>query len=295
MGLSIAAKIQVVSPYIGIGHLIGYALLIDPIRASTMPRFSANISMLFREHELLDRVRTARRAGFEAVEVQFPYDIAVEDWRDVKRRARMPIALFNIGAGDLTTGGPGLAAVPGRESAFGEAVSAAARYAEALKPESVNVLPGAPGDEFERERCMATLAANLNHAATVMADLGVRVVVEPVNTRDRPGFFLSNSSDALCAIDWAGHANLALQYDVYHMQIMEGDLSATLERIVGRIGHVQFADPPGRHEPGTGEVNFPRLFETLDRLGYDGWVGAEYVPSGPTEETLEWFEPYRRS
>ncbi len=260
-----------------------------------MPRFSANISMLFREHEIADRMRAARRAGFEAIEVQFPYGIAVEDWLDGKRRTRMRIALFNIPAGDLASGGPGLAAVPGRERAFHDAVDAAARYAAALKPEAVNVLPGAPGVEFERERCMATLAANLRHAATVMADLGVGVVVEPVNTRDRPGFFLSSSAEALCAIDWAGHANLALQYDVYHMQIMEGDLSATLERIVGRIGHIQFADPPGRHEPGTGEVNFPHLFETLDRLGYDRWVGAEYVPSGPTADTLGWFEPYRRT
>ena len=260
-----------------------------------MPRFSANISMLFREHESLDRVRAARRAGFEGIEVQFPYDIAAEKWRDAMRRDRMRIALFNIAAGDLITGGPGLAAVPGREGAFQEAVSAAARYAEVLEPGAVNVLPGAPGDAFEHERCMATLAANLNHAATVMADLGVRVVVEPVNTRDRPGFFLSNSAAALSAIDRAGHANLALQYDVYHMQIMEGDLSATLERIIGRIGHIQFADPPGRHEPGTGEVNFHHLFGTLDRIGYDGWVGAEYVPSGRTEETLAWFAPYRET
>ncbi len=260
-----------------------------------MPRFSANISMLFHEVELGERMRAARRAGFEAVEVQFPYAIAVEDWLEARRRTRMRIALFNIPAGDFTSGGPGLAAVPGRERAFHDAVSAAARYAEVLKPAAVNVLPGAPPGEFGRERCMATLAANLRHAAAVMADLGVRVVVEPINTRDRPGIFLSSSDQALEAIDWAGHANLALQYDVYHMQIMEGDLTATLERIVGRIGHVQFADPPGRHEPGTGEINFPRLFETLDRLGYDGWVGAEYVPSGPTEETLAWFEPYRRA
>ena len=260
-----------------------------------MPKFSANISMLFREHALLDRMRAAKRAGFEAIEVQFPYDAEVEDWLDTRRRTRMRVALFNIPAGDLTTGGQGLAAVPGRERAFRDAVAAAARYAAALKPAVVNVLPGAPAAEFERERCMATLAANLDHAATVMADLGVRVVVEAVNTRDRPGFFLSSSAQALEAIDWAGHANLALQYDVYHMQIMEGDLSATLERIIGRIGHIQFADPPGRHQPGTGEINFAHLFATLDRLGYDGWVGAEYVPSGPTEETLGWFEPYRRA
>jgi len=260
-----------------------------------MPRFSANISMLFHEHQLLDRVRAARRAGFAGFEVQFPYDFEPKEWRDIVRRERMRVALFNIGAGDLTAGGPGLAAVPGREDMFREAVALAARYAEMLTPGAVNVLPGAPDDAFGRERCMATLASNLNHAASVMSDLGVRVVVEPVNTRDRPGFFLSNSAEALAAIDWAGHANLALQYDVYHMQIMEGDLSATLERIVGRIGHIQFADPPGRHEPGTGEVNFHQIFETLDRIGYDGWVGAEYNPSRPTEQTLAWLEPYRRS
>ncbi len=260
-----------------------------------MPRFSANISMLFCEHDLVDRPRAAKHAGFESFEVQFPYGLEIADWLDIRRGTRMPIALFNVPAGDLTTGGQGLAAIPGREHAFQEAVATAARYAEALKPAVVNVLPGAPSKEFERERCMATLVANLNHAAMVMANLGVGVVLEPVNTRDRPDFFLSNSAEALSVIDWADHANVSLQYDVYHMQIMEGDLNATLERIIGRIGHIQFADPPGRHEPGTGEVNFPNLFAILDRLGYDGWVGAEYNPSRPTEETLSWLEPYRRN
>ena len=202
-----------------------------------MPRFSANISMLFCEHDLVDRPRAAKHAGFESFEVQFPYGLEIADWLDIRRRSRMPIALFNVPAGDLTTGGQGLAAIPGREHAFQEAVATAARYAEALKPAVVNVLPGAPSKEFERERCMATLVANLNHAAMVMANLGVGVVLEPVNTRDRPDFFLSNSAEALSVIDWADHANVSLQYDVYHMQIMEGDLSATLERIIGRIGH----------------------------------------------------------
>jgi len=241
-----------------------------------MPRFSANISMLFHEVELGERMRAARRAGFEAVEVQFPHAIAVEDWLEARRRTRMRIALFNIPAGDFTSGGPGLAAVPGRERAFHEAVAAAARYAEALRPSAVNVLPGTPGAEFERERCMATLAANLDHAATVMADLGVRVVVEAVNTRDRPGFFLSSSAQALEAIDWAGHANLALQYDVYHMQIMEGDLAPTIERNLGRIGHIQIADTPGRHEPGTGEINYRNVFAHIHAKGFTGIMGMEH-------------------
>ena len=138
------------------------------------------------------------------------------------------------------------------------------------------------------------MVANVTHAAEVMSGLGVKVVVEPVNSRDRPGTLLTTLDEARAVIDWAGHRNLALQADLYHMQIMEGDLVRTLERHIDRIGHIQFADPPARNEPGTGEINFPFVFDALDRMGYEGWVGAEYVPSKPTGETLGWLAPYKR-
>ena len=257
-----------------------------------MPRFSANVSMLFTEHALTDRVVAARDAGFAAVEVQFPYDTAVEDWVAAQARAGIGFAVFNLPVGDLRTGGPGLAAMPGREAAFRAAVAEGKRYAAALRPRNVNVLCGWPPAALDRAACRATLVANLRHAAEELSGLGVRVVVEAVNTRDRPGYFLSRTADALAVLDAAGHGNLALEHDLYHMQIMEGDLVATLERALPRIGHIQFADTPGRHEPGTGEINFPFVFAAIDRLGYDGFVGAEYVPTGRTEDSLGWLRPY---
>ena len=150
------------------------------------------------------------------------------------------------------------------------------------------------GSPLPRERCLAALARNLAHAAEAMAGIGVKVVVEAVNRRDRPGFFLGTTAEALEAIDRAGHANLGLEYDLYHMQIMEGDLVPTIRRHVARIGHIQFAATPGRHEPGTGEIDFPFVFDAIDAAGYDGWLGAEYVPSTErTEDSLGWFKPYR--
>lgn len=256
-----------------------------------MPRFSANISMLFREHDVLERPRLARKAGFGAVEIQFPYDHPTAAWLEVKRRIKLPIALFNVPAGDLIRGGQGLAGVPGREAEFREALDLAAVYAKALKPRLVNVLAGAPTGD--RARSLETFVGNLRLAARVMAEFGVGVTVEAINDHDRPGFLVPTIDEALAAIDWADHPNLSIQADLYHMQIMEGDLTRTLERCLDRIGHIQFADVPARNEPGTGEINFPFVFEALDRMGYDGWVGAEYRPTGATEQSLIWLDPYR--
>ncbi len=253
-----------------------------------MPRFSANISMLFTEHALTDRVAAARDAGFAAVEVQFPYELPAEAWAEAAGRAGLGFAVFNLPVGDLIGGGPGLAAMPGREDAFRGAVAEGKSYAAAIKPGNVNVLCGWPPADLGRAACRATLVANLRHAAEELSDVGVRVLVEAVNTRDRPGYFLSNTADALAILEDADHPNLALEHDLYHMQIMEGDLVPTLERALPRIGHIQFADTPGRHEPGTGEINFPFVFDAIDRLGYDGFVGAEYVPTGRTEDSLGW-------
>jgi hydroxypyruvate isomerase len=257
-----------------------------------MPRFSANISMMFTERDWLDRPKAAADAGFGAAEIQFPYEQPPETWAKAIDAAGRGVAVFNLPVGDMLTGGPGLAAMPGREGEFDKAIAQALPYAEALKPRNVNVLTGWPPAELDRGTCMAALTRNLAAAAEAFAGLGVRVVTEAVNSRDRPGYFLNHSRDAVAVIDAAGHANLGIEYDLYHMQIMEGDLVPTMTALLDRIGHIQFADTPGRHEPGTGEINFAFVFAAIDEMGYDGWVGAEYNPSRRTEETLDWLRPY---
>ena len=254
-----------------------------------MPRFSANISMLFAERGWLDRPAAAAAAGFGAVEIQFPYDRPAEDWRRAIEAVGLAVSVVNLPVGDMLSGGPGLAATPGREADFRQALEAAREVAAALRPGNVNVLAGYPERHgFDRARCLDTLADNLRVAADAMGEIGIGVVVEAVNTVDRPGFLLSTSEQALEVIDRAGHGNLALEHDLYHMDIMEGRLVPRLGEIVARIGHIQFADNPGRHEPGTGAIDFPAVFAAIDGLGYDGWTAAEYFPSRTTEETLGW-------
>ena len=244
---------------------------------------------------MIDRIAVARKSGFRAVEIQFPYEIPLDQWLEKKRRLKMRFALINVPAGDLTSGGPGLAAIPGREAEFRDAVQDCARYAKALSVTVVNVLAGAPPAELDRARCMEVFVENLRHAAGVMSDIGVRVVAEAINSRARSGFLISTTAECLQAIDWAGHQNLSMLYDLFHAQIMEGDLLHTLETHMARIGHIQFADVPARREPGTGEINFSSVFEAIDRLGYKGWVGAEYHPSAETTDSLSWLNPYKQA
>lgn len=258
-----------------------------------MPRFSANISMMFTEHDLLDRFAAAAAAGFGAAEIQFPYNIAPADLRAAKEDAGLEIAVINISAGDLATGGPGLAAMPGREDEFKRAVDQACEYGAALAPANMNILAGWPPlDQFERAQCLDVLSGNAALAAEALSGLGIRAIVEAVNSRDRPGYLLTTTDQAINLIDAAGHANLGIEYDIYHMQIMEGDLIHTITANMDRIGHIQFADTPGRHEPGSGEINFPFLFGAINDAGWQGWLGAEYVPSARTEDSLGWLRPY---
>ena len=244
---------------------------------------------MFTEHDFLDRFRIAKKYGFSAVEIQFPYEFPLTRVLAAKESAGVEITLINIGAGDLTTGGPGIAAYPGREEQFKVSVEEAYKYADSLKPTSVNVLAGAPSlEKFERRQCLDVLASNLYYAAEAFEEIGTKVLTEAVNTNDRPGFLLNSTAAAIEIIERAGHKNLAIQYDVYHMQIMEGNLVNTIRDNLDQIGHIQFADTPGRHEPGTGEINFPNLFDAIDKMGWKGWLGAEYIPSKRTEETLGW-------
>lgn len=259
-----------------------------------MPRFSTNISMMFTEHPFADRFAAARDAGFDKVEMQFPYDDAAEDIAASMEAAGIGFVVFNLPVGDLREGGPGLAAMPGRQAAFDEAIALGLRYAKILKPLNINVLAGwPPVDRFSRDQCLGVLADNLARAAAAFAEIGVRVLTEAVNTRDRPGYLVDSTARAVAVLGRAGHPNLGLEHDIYHMQIMEGDLLETIRAHFDDIRHIQFADTPGRHQPGSGEINFPFLFEALDDLSYPGWLGAEYVPTtGRTIDSLGWLTPY---
>lgn len=256
-----------------------------------MPRLAANLSMLFTERDFLDRFAAAAAAGFRYVEYQFPYAHAADEVADAARRAGVEVVLHNIPAGDMARGERGIACLPGRERDFQAAVALAIEYAKRAGCPQLNCLAGlAP---VERPHFDA-LVGNVRYAARRFAEVGLRLTLEPINTRSVPGFFLTHSRQALDVLDAAGEGNAFLQYDVFHMQIMEGDLAATIERLLPRIGHIQIADVPARHEPGTGEIDFDFLLAHLDAIGYSGWVGCEYNPLGETVEGLKWARPYLR-
>lgn len=247
--------------------------------------------MLFTEREWLDRPKAAAAAGFKAIEIQFPYDHPADDWRRAIEGASLRVSVINIPTGDMQQGGPGLAATPGRSAEFLAAAKCARKVAHAVGARNVNVLSGTPERHgHSRADCLGTLAENLRVVAGMMGEVGAGIVVEAISEVVQPGFLLTTSREALEAIDMAGHCNIMLEHDLYHMDIMEGRLIPRLEEIMPRIGHIQFADNPGRQEPGTGSIDFASVFAAIDRLGYDGWVAAEYLPSTATEQTLGWMK-----
>jgi hydroxypyruvate isomerase len=257
-----------------------------------MPRFAANLTMLFNELEFLERFGAARRAGFRGVEYLFPYPYKKEELAGRLEEFGLTQVLHNLPAGDWGKGERGIACLPGREAEFRDSVGAAIEYAQALNCKQVNCLAGIAPAGADRDVLRATLVANLKFAAAQLQAAGIRLLLEPCNTRDIPGFFVNRSQQALDIIAETGSDNLFLQYDIYHMQIMEGDLTPTLLRNLKRIAHLQLADNPGRHEPGSGEINYPFLFHTLDEAGYPGWIGCEYKPAHGTVEGLGWMRPY---
>ncbi len=259
-----------------------------------MPRFNANLTMLYNEHDFLDRFAAARADGFRAVEFLFPYDY---DKADLARRMAdngLEMVLHNLPAGDWNAGERGIAIFADRVTEFRESVERTIDYAGALKCPQVNCLAGRLPDATaaDRARHRETLVENLGYAAGKLKSAGVKLLIEAINTRDIPGFFLNTTREAAGLLRDVGSDNLFIQYDIYHMQIMEGDLSPTIAAHLDRIGHIQLADTPGRHEPGTGEINYPFVFDHLDRLGYSGWIGCEYKPKGGTSEGLGWVAPY---
>ena len=258
-----------------------------------MPKFAANLTMLYNELEFLERFAAAARDGFAGVEYLFPYPYPKERLAERLRQHGLVQVLHNLPAGDWSKGDRGIACLPARADEFRAGVAQAIAYATALGCKQVNCLAGVAPPEIPAADLRRTLVENLRYAAAELAKAGIKLLVEPVNTRDIPGFYLSRSAQAIELMDEVGSDNLFLQYDFYHTQIMEGDLVTTFQRLEDRIAHVQIADNPGRNEPGTGEINYPFIFATLDAEGYGGWIGCEYKPKTTTAEGLGWFAPYR--
>lgn len=257
-----------------------------------MPRFAANLSMMFTEHSFLDRFAAAAAAGFEAVEFMFPYDFPAADVAKKLTDAGLELVLFNMPPGDWAADERGLAALPGREEEFRASVATALAYAQTLGCKRLHAMAGITA-HLDRAACEATYIGNIRFAADLLAETGITVQLEPINNRNMPSYFLSRQAEALALIDRIDRANVSVQLDLYHAQIMEGDLTKLIQAMQGRFSHVQIASVPDRHAPDEGEVNYPHLYNVLDQIGYDGWIGCEYNPRGETTASLGWFADYR--
>lgn len=258
-----------------------------------MPRFAANLSMLFNDVPFLERFGRAAAAGFKGVEYLFPYEYAPAELAERLQNHGLAQVLFNLPPGDFAAGERGLAALPGRESEFRESVDRAIEYARALGCPRLHAMAGLVTDESQRPRMRETYLENLRYAARRLAEHGLTLLIEPINTRSIPGYFINRQAEAHAILAELGEPNLRVQLDFFHAQIMEGDLTATFKRFQAGVGHIQIAGVPDRHEPDTGEVNYPYLFHLLDEAGYDGWIGCEYNPRSLTEDGLDWFAPWR--
>ena len=257
-----------------------------------MPKFAANLTMMFNEAPFLERFDKAAAAGFKAVEFLFPYDYTVEQLNDALDRNKLQLVLHNLPAGDWAAGERGIACHPDRVEEFRSGVGRAVTYATALGVKQLNCLAGIKPQNVSDADARRTLVENLKFAAPRLKAAGIKLLIEPINTFDIPGFFLNRTQQAIDVIRDTGADNIFVQYDIYHMQRMEGELASTMKNNLVRIAHLQLADNPGRNEPGTGEINYPFLFAFLDKLGYDGWIGCEYKPAAATEAGLGWAAAY---
>ena len=260
-----------------------------------MPKLAANLSMMFNEVDFLDRFDAASSAGFTGVEYLFPYDFDKDAIAEALERNSLEQVLFDLPAGDWDGGDRGITIHPDRVGEFQDGVGQAAEYADRLGCRRITALAGTAPEGVSSDRLHETFVSNLKFAAAELEKVGATLLVEAINTRDIPGFFVHHTSQALAVIDEVSAPNVRLQYDIYHMQIMEGDLAPTIEANFDRIGHLQLADNPGRNEPGTGEINYGFLLPFIDRLGYDGWIGCEYRPAGETVAGLGWASAYLSS
>ena len=257
-----------------------------------MPKLAANLSTLFKEVPFLERFLAARKAGFHAVEYQYPYDFEPQDVAAAAREAGVRVVLHNMPPGDAQRGEHGTACLPGREARFRDDLERAIRYAQAAGCKSLHCLAGVAPPDAGDGQAHATYVANLKYASDRLRREGMRALIEPLSARTLPGCFLTGSAQAARVLDEVAAGNVLLQYDMFHMQVVEGNLAATIERLLPRIGHMQLADAPGRNEPGSGEIDFDFLLAHIDRLGYAGWVGCEYNPLGDTVEGLKWAQRY---
>ncbi|GLO60326.1 hydroxypyruvate isomerase [Vibrio sp. MACH09] len=257
-----------------------------------MPKLAANLSMLFTELDFMARFEAASNAGFKGVEYLFPYDFSAEKIKEKLEQYQLTQVLFNLPAGDWAKGERGIACLPDRVEEFRHGVDSAIEYAHALGCKQVNCLSGIVPQDLPQDVAEETLVANLKYAADKLAQQDICLVLEAINTQDMPGFCVSTTMQTLDIIERVGSDNLRSQYDIYHMQIMEGNIARTMTDHLTSIGHVQLADNPGRHEPGTGELNYEFLFKHIDSIGYQGWIGCEYVPANGTEAGLGWLKKY---
>lgn len=258
-----------------------------------MVQFAANLSMLFNEVDFLDRFEASAKAGFKGVEYLSPYDSTADEISEKLRSNGLKQVLFNTPAGDWAAGERGTACHPDRVDEFRDGVAKAIEYAKVLDCQQLHCMAGIAPGGVDAGALRSTYVDNLKFASAEMEKEGIKCLVEMINTRDIPGFYLNTSKQAEEILQAVGSDNLYIQYDIYHMQIMEGDLAPTMERLLPKIAHMQLADTPGRHEPGTGEINYGFLFAHLDRIGYTGWIGCEYMPASGTLEGLGWMEPYK--
>ncbi len=257
-----------------------------------MPKFSANLTMMFIDTDFLNRFERAARCGFRGVEFMFPYDFDKAAIIAKLQQYNLKVVLHNFPAGKWAAGERGLACLPDRVQEFRSGVGQAIEYARALKCPRLNCMAGVTPREVTQEKIKQTFIENLRFAAAATAKENIRLMIEPINYFDMPGFYLNYTRQALDIIKEVNHPNLRLQYDIYHAQVLEGNLTNTIRDNVKIIEHMQVADVPGRHEPGTGEINFTNLFRFIDGSGYDGWIGCEYKPAGKTEDGLGWVKPF---
>ncbi len=257
-----------------------------------MPRFSANISTLFQEVPLIERIGLAARHGFDGIEIQFPYSERPEVLQAELEKWHMTLVLMNFPAGDLLDGGEGLAAVPGCEQVFDNELEQVPDYLDALQPLTMNVLAGRPKQQHDRDLCSSVFQRNLRKAHSLLADCNTKLLIEPVNTVDMPDFFISSSIQAVDLITEMSDIELYIQYDIYHMRMMNVDVLSDLSAVINNVAHVQFSDVPGRTEP-RGGIDFKKIFQFIDSCDYPGFVGAEYFPTTATEASLDWLALYK--
>ncbi len=256
-----------------------------------MLKFTANLSLLFTEVALIARFKAAKQADFNAVEIQFPYELSATAIKEQLDEYGLKLVLFNVAAADLLQGGEGLACVPEKRDQFKQAVAQTVEYAQLLKPEAINVLPGRCLDNSRLEQYLETFNENLCFAVKAFSSLGIKTVFEAINTHDMPGFIIYSGTQMLSVLKQLKKPGLFMQYDIYHMQMMNEKPDEFIAEQADKIGHIQFADCPGRGQPGTGQVDFERMFSAIEGASYSGWTGAEYKPVGTTAESLDWLAP----